>query len=197
MSPSAIARVLGEAFARLSIEVRTAHSGETLFLAGRANADVGSGWVPALIRVLFGFPRPGWDMPVSLAFSTDESGRDSWRRDFGGRRYSSMMGVGSGRRAGLLVERQQLFTWVFRLSVDADARLILELVAADILGIPMPWVLAPRCRAFETGADGKFTFDITVDLPVFGRLIRYWGVMELPKSLARETGEGGARVAGG
>ena len=82
--------------------------------------------------------------------------------------------------AGLLVERQQLFTWIFRLSVDAERRLILELVAADVLGIPILWVLAPRCRAFETGADGKFTFDITVDLPIFGRLIRYWGVMDLP-----------------
>jgi len=90
------------------------------------------------------------------------------------------MEAGSGRRAGLLVERQQLFTWVFRLSVDADRRMNLELVAADVLGIPVLWMLAPRCRAFETGAGGKFTFDITVDLPMFGRLIRYWGVMDLP-----------------
>jgi len=190
VSLSAIARVLGEAFARLPVEVRTAHGGETLLLAGRANADVGSGWVPALIRALFGFPRPGRDMPVTIAFSTDADGRDSWRRDFDGRRYCSTMEAGSGRRAGLLVERQQLFTWVFRLSVDAEGRLILELVAADILGIPMPWMLAPRCRAFETGADGKFTFDITVDLPVFGRLIRYWGVMDCLSSLACEAGEG-------
>ena len=125
MSPSAIARVLGEAFARLPIEVRTAHGGQTLLLAGLASADVGSGWVPALIRTLFGFPRPGRDMPVTIAFSTDAEGRDHWRRDFDGRRYASTMQAGSGRRAGLLVERQQLFTWVFRLSVDADRRLIL------------------------------------------------------------------------
>jgi len=119
-------------------------------------------------------------MPVSIAFSTDAAGRDSWRRDFDGRRYSSRMEPGSGRRAGLLVERQQLFTWVFRLSVDADRRLILDVVAADILGMPIPWALAPRCHAFETGGGGKFTFDITVDLPVFGRLIHYSGVMEVP-----------------
>ena len=81
---------------------------------------------------------------------------------------------------GLLVERQQLFTWVFRLSVDADRRLILDVVAADVLGMPIPWALAPRCHAFETGGGGEFTFDITVDLPVFGRLIHYSGVMEVP-----------------
>jgi hypothetical protein len=179
---SAIACVLGDQFDRLPLEVRTAHSGETLLLIGQANADVASGWVPALIRTLFGFPRPGRDMPVTIAFSTDAVGRDSWRRDFDGRRYASTMEAGSGRRAGLLVERQQLFTWVFRLSVDAGRRLTLELIAADMLGIPMPRALAPRCHAFETGAGGKFTFDITVDLPVFGRLIRYWGVMEIPKS---------------
>ena len=179
MSLSAVARVLGDDFARLPVQVQTAHSGETLFLTGRANADVGPGWVTAAIRGLFGFPRAGRDMPVTIAFATDPSGRDSWRRDFDGRRYSSTMEAGSGRHAGLLVERQQLFTWVFRLTATHD-RLILELVSSAILGIPQPRWLAPRCFAFETGADGKFTFDITVDLPVFGRLIRDWGVMDLP-----------------
>jgi hypothetical protein len=178
VSRSAVARVLGDDFARLPVQVRTAHSGETLFLTGRANADVGPGWVPALIRGLFGFPRPGRDMPVSITFATDISGHDSWRRDFDGRRYSSTMEAGSGRHAGLLVERQQLFTWVFRLTAAHD-RLILELVSSAILGIPQPRWLAPRCFAFETGADGKFTFDITVDLPIFGRLIRYWGAMDV------------------
>jgi hypothetical protein len=179
-TPSAIARVLGDAFDLLPAELRTAHGGETLLLTGRANADVGRGWVPALIRGLFGFPRSGRDMPVTIAFATDAAGRDSWRRDFDGRRYSSTMEAGSGRHAGLLVERQQLFTWVFRLSVDDAGRLSLQLVAGRVLGIPQPRWLAPRCFAVETGADGKFTFDITVDLPIFGRLIRYWGIMDLP-----------------
>jgi hypothetical protein len=179
VTASAVASVLGDDFARLPAEVRTAHGGETLFLTGRANADVGPGWMPALIRAVFGFPRPGRDMPVTIAFATDASGRDSWRRDFDGRKYSSTMQAGAGRHAGLLVERQQLFTWVFRLTAEDD-RLILELVSSAILGIPQPRWLAPRCFAFETGAGGKFTFDITVDLPIFGRLIRYWGAMDLP-----------------
>jgi len=187
VSLSAVANVLGDLFTTLPVEVRTAHGGETLLLTGKANADVGRGWMPALIRALFGFPRPGRDMPVSIAFSTDASGQDSWRRDFDGRRYSSRMKPGTGRRAGLLVERQQLFTWVFRLSVDADRRLILDVVAADVIGIPMPSMLRPRCHAFETGADGKFTFDIVVDIPVFGRLIRYWGVMEVPNKFCRSS----------
>lgn len=185
MNPSAVARVLGGAFDRLPAEVRSVHSGETLLLTGRAHADVGRGWIPAVIRTLFGFPRPGRDMPVSIAFSTDAIGRDSWRRNFDGRRYSSRMEPGTGRRAGLLVERQQLFTWIFHLSVDAERRLILEVVAADFLGIPIPRGLTPRCHAFETGADGRFTFDITVDIPVFGRLIRYWGVMDIPSPASR------------
>jgi hypothetical protein len=184
VSPSAIAHVLGGEFARLPVEVRTAHGGGTLLLTGRANADVGRGWVTAMIRGLFGFPRPGRDMPVTIAFATDESGRDSWRRDFDGRKYSSTMEAGSGRHAGLLVERQQLFTWVFRLSVDDQGRLILQLVASRVLGIPQPRWLAPRCFAVETGAAGKFTFDITVDLPIFGRLIRYWGTMDIALEIA-------------
>jgi len=177
---SAIARVVGEAFAMLPVEVRTAHGGERLFLTGKASADVGSGWIAALIRAVFGFPRAGRDMPVAIAFSTDASGRDYWRRDFDGREYASRMEAGAGRYAGLLVERQQLFTWIFQLNVDEERRLILEVVACAVLGIPMPRWLSPRCFAFETGAAGRFTFDITVDVPIFGRLIHYWGIMDLP-----------------
>jgi len=32
-----------------------------------------------------------------------------------------------------------------------------------------------HCEAFESGYQGRFRFDITMDLPYFGRLIAYRG----------------------
>ena len=38
-----------------------------------------------------------------------------------------------------------------------------------------PASLALRCEAVESGYNGKFRFDITMELPDFGRLIAYRG----------------------
>jgi hypothetical protein len=177
--PSAIAQVLGPAFERLSPEVRAAHSGESLILAGYAQAEVGSGRLNALVRLLFGLPRPGWNIPVTVAFATDRNGIDNWKRNFAGRTYSSRLIAGTGRRAGLLVERQNILTNIFALSVGPD-RLVLQLTGFALFGVPLPRFLSPRCIAFETGSAGTFTFDIVVDLPAIGRLIHYRGTLEMP-----------------
>jgi hypothetical protein len=58
-----------------------------------------------LICKLAGFPAPGRDVPVTVAFHTDGQGGEFWRRRFAGRRYASGFAAGTGRRAGLLRER--------------------------------------------------------------------------------------------
>ena len=188
---SAIARVLGPAFTQLPAEVRTAHSGEALVLAGYAQAEVGSGPVNALVRALFGLPRPGRNIPVTVAFATDRNEIDGWKRNFAGRTYSSRLMAGTGRRAGLLVERQNILTNIFALTAEPD-RLVLQLAGFAVFGVPLPRFLCPRCIAFESGSADTFTFDITVDLPMIGRLIHYRGTLDMPAvsglSSARDDG---------
>jgi len=173
---SAVARVLGQDFVRLPPEVRAVHSGLAVRVTGRADVERGIGPIKRAICALLGFPRDGRGQPVTIKFSTGADCADHWERDFGGRRYASFLAAGSGRHAGYLVERLGFFTIVFRLAAD-DGRLVFRMVGLCVVGIPVPTWLRPSCVAFEGGRNGEFTFDITVDLPLIGRLIRYRGAM--------------------
>lgn len=175
---SAVAQMLGPAFDALPEEVRRVHGGRDLTATGTAEAAVGGNPLSALICLCFGLPRTGAGQAVSVRFVTDERGADHWWRNFAGRRYSSTLKAGSPGSARL-IEQQGILTNIFALTVS-DGRLDLELVGFAVLGVPLPRWLRPRCAAQETGADGRFTFDITVDMPLIGRLIRYRGILDVP-----------------
>jgi hypothetical protein len=176
--PSAIAQVLGAAFDDLAAEVRTVHSGRDLTTSGQAEAFVGANPLSALICLCFGLPRQGTNQPVSVRFLTGADGRDRWWRNFAGRKYSSTLAAGVPG-GGIVIERQGTLTNIFHLTVE-NRRLAFRLVGFAVLGVPMPGWLRPRCVAYESGAQGQFTFDITVDMPVIGRLIQYRGTMDVP-----------------
>ena len=176
--PSAIAQVLGPAFEDLAAEVRAVHSGRDLTTVGQAEAYIGANPLSAFICLCFGLPRGGTNQPVSVHFLTGADGRDHWWRNFAGRKYSSILTAGAPG-SGIVIERQGMLTNIFHLTVE-DRRLALRLVGFAILGVPMPGWLRPRCIAYESGAQGSFTFDITVDMPVIGRLIQYRGTMDVP-----------------
>jgi hypothetical protein len=182
LHPSAIHRVLGAAFEALPAAVRAAHDHAGCLVAtGRAEAEIGRGPIPRMICAALGLPRGGADQPVSVRFETDAAGTDRWWRDFAGRRYRSRSWAGTGRFAGFLVERQGLMTTIFALAVDGD-RLHFRIARFGLLGMMLPRWLAPRCDACETGRDGLFAFDITIDVPLIGRLIRYRGTLRVGDS---------------
>ena len=45
----------------------------------------------------------------------------------------------------------------------------------SVLGLPLPLALAPRSPAREWEEDGKFHFDVPIDVPLLGRVIHYRG----------------------
>ncbi len=175
---SAIAQALEPAFDDLAAEVRAVHSGRDLTTLGKAEAFIGANPLSALACFCFGLPRAGVNQPVSVRFLTGADGRDRWWRNFAGRKYSSTL-TAAAPGSGIVIERQGILTNIFHLTVE-DRRLALRLVGFAVLGVPMPGWLRPRCIAHESGAEGKFTFDITVDMPVIGRLIHYRGTMDVP-----------------
>lgn len=57
-----------------------------------------------------------------------------------------------------------------------DGRLIYDVVGWRLGPIPLPRVLAPRTRTHEAvDAQGRFTFDVEIGLPLLGRVVRYRG----------------------
>ena len=98
--------VLGPVFPTLPPLLQALHQpGMHAVWKGRAGIIVSPGLLTRLLRALFRFPDPGTDAPVSVTFSTDENGTETWQRDFAGQQMHSTQAAGTGRNAHLIVER--------------------------------------------------------------------------------------------
>lgn len=134
------------------------------------------GTIPSrLIAALFGLPRSGDNVPVRVTFVQDGA-REVWQREFAGIVFRTTQELGRGKYAGYLIER--FGPWHFVLATPSGpGGLRLEPRGMRFLGLPLPSFLWPRVTASETVVDGRFAFDVILDLPLIGRLIRYRGTL--------------------
>ena len=163
------ARVMGERFHALPEAVRAMHDilrdGGA---AGEADVEGPSGLLAAMIARIFGFP-PAGRHQLHVSFE-ETGGRETWTRDFGGKRFRSHL----GQRDGMLTERFGPFRFAFDLPSD-DQGLSMILRRWWFGPLRLPVVLAPRSEAREWAEGGRFHFDVSIALPLVGRLVRYRG----------------------
>jgi len=176
MNESVFKRILGTDFQRLPPAVQRAHGNTELRLSGQADITNYLGWFGKVFCWIMGFPASGTGVPVRVDFTPGADGTVHWRRDFAGRRYKSDFSAGIGKNAGKLIETMGVITAIFALELHGD-RLRFEIVGSKFLGIVLPKRLSPTCIAYESEEDGGFMFDITIILPLVGRLIAYQGVI--------------------
>ena len=168
-------RVLGATFDQLPPLLQALHRpGPHSQWAGRAQVTTGKGTLPRLVARLFRFPQAGADVPVTVTFSTDAQGVETWARDFGGRVMRSTQAEGKGRNTHLLEERFGPLRFGLALVRDAD-RLHLIPRRWSLLGLPLPGFLMPRGDSHERQEGDRFRFHVEIDLPLFGPVVRYNG----------------------
>lgn len=139
---------------------------------GMARVEANPNPLARLLCRLMRLPAAGTGIPVTVRFERRGTA-EHWERDFTGCRYRSTL----AERDGLMIERMGMATNSFRVSVEGGA-LRLDLIGFRFLGVPLPSGLRPHCHARETEEDGRYVFDVPVDLWPFGRIIRYTGRME-------------------
>jgi hypothetical protein len=170
-------RLLGSAFDALPSPVRSLHGSEApRRWSGEAEVRRGGGWLARVAAAIIGFPKAAAAVPVTVTF-TPEAGGERWTRDFGGQRFSSLQHAGTGRNTHLLVERFGPAAFAMALVVEGD-RLMLVPRRWSLLGVPMPHFLMPGGTSYESGADGKFRFNVEIRLPVAELVVAYRGVLE-------------------
>jgi NAD(P)-dependent dehydrogenase (short-subunit alcohol dehydrogenase family) len=167
-------RVIGPAFDALPNEVRAVHrvwrDGGAF---GEATVEGSHGALGRLIARIMRFPPPGRH-PLHVDFAERE-GIETWTRDFGGHRFASRL----SQRGSHLVEAFGPLRFQFDLPAN-DRGLTMVMRGWSALGIPLPLALAPRTEAREWAADGRFHFDVTIGLPLIGRIVRYQGWLGVP-----------------
>ena len=167
-------RLLGEAWHRLPPAIRAMHDIAAAGRAeGRAKVTRGTGLLARATCALFRFPPASDDVAVAVTF-TAHRGRETWRRDFGGRVFASIQRAGEGAFRHLLVERFGPFDFAMALVVE-HGRLDLVLRGWTCLGVPLPLGWAPRGKAYETVEDGRFRFFVEITHPLCGLIVRYQG----------------------
>jgi hypothetical protein len=166
-------RLLGPRFDMLPPRVRDLHdvTGTSVW-TGTADVERGRSLPARMLATLFGLPPAGRDQPLCVTFRADGD-REIWSRRFGSAVFRSIQ----YERGGLLRERVGPSTFVFALDVSADG-MALVLEGVRLLGVPLPQLLAPAVRTFESERDGRYRFEVEASLPVLGRIVRYAGWLE-------------------
>jgi hypothetical protein len=166
-------RLLGERFEQLPARVRELHdvTGTSVW-TGRADVERGRSLLSRTVATLFGLPPAGHDQALEVTFTPD-GGTELWQRRFGAATFRSLQ----YERRGLLRERVGPSTFVFALEASADG-LALRLKGVHFLGVPLPGLLAPLVRTFESERDRRYHFEVEASLPLLGRIVRYVGWLE-------------------
>ncbi|RUS63578.1 DUF4166 domain-containing protein [Pseudorhodobacter sp. E13] len=168
-------RLLGAAFEALPPLVQALHRpGPRSQWAGRAQVTRGKGLLPRVVAALFGFPRAGADVPVTVTFATDAKGVETWERNFGGRVMRSTQRLGQARNTHLMDERFGPLRFGLALVQDGD-RLRLIPRRWSFLGLPLPSALMPRGNSHERQEEDRFCFHVEIDLPLIGNVVCYDG----------------------
>jgi hypothetical protein len=168
---NALIACLGAAFEQLPEMVRQAHHG-TVQLTGTVRVERGGG-LGGLIALLLGLPRTdpaaalvvtAWHFPDQLV----------WSRSFSGRMFETTFMLEGDH----LVERTGPIALHLRPMAEGS-RLVYRLAAAQLGPLPLPRFLCPAITAWEGEKDGRYAFEVAVSLPLFGRVIRYGGTLDL------------------
>jgi hypothetical protein len=164
---------LGDALDEVPACVRATHgSGPVTRLRGEARVQGAAAPFARIIARLFGLPPTSARTPLRVVKRLLGGGVEQWVRDFAGRRMRSRLGaLGPGR------VRESFGPFHFDMAVAADAEGVTMRVIGWRLGpLPLPSAMAPRSSARETqAADGRFRFDVPIDLPLLGRATHYTG----------------------
>lgn len=167
------ASLLGERFHGLPPSVRTVHGGGgRREYTGVAEVARGSGWITGFCARVAGLPPP--HRGCFRIVIDDAATGERWSRHFGRTGMHSRLWSERGR----LHERLGPITFAFALDAT-DSGLEWRMERARFLVVPLPlrWLGGVRARAFDHA--GRYGFDVSVALPVIGRLIHYRGWLDV------------------
>jgi hypothetical protein len=171
--PSLYRRVLGGTYEEMPMPWRALHDSGVSTWKGQCRCDPAETWVGRAVSRLFQFPASESEAPISVAFTMSGAG-EIWTRRIGRRVMRSRQYIGVRGKRGAVVEQFGPLAFDLDLPIE-KGRMDLVMTGARFVGFALPRWCWPRIRAFETGAEGKFRFDVEISLPAVGRLVRYRG----------------------
>jgi hypothetical protein len=166
-------RALGPSWPHQSPAGQALHDAGTSRWTGTCSVDGAETKMGRLVASLFRLPEATAGAPITVDFVADDDA-ETWTRRIGGGAMRSRQFIMAGKPAGWIVERFGVFDFDLELQA-ADRRLRLILRGVRCCGLPLPRQLWPAIEASESEEGGRFCFDVRVEAPFAGRLVRYRG----------------------
>lgn len=174
MTPALFPMLLGSEWDALDEPVRRMHS-DAPRLRARGEAEVGGATNigARLLRHVVGLPVPGTQRP--LEFSIEREGtREVWKRDFAGSTMRSVLDPAGNSL------REQLGPMAFLFDLHRDGNAIeWKLRGTRLLGMPVPRWMSGNVLSVSGSRDGRYTFEVDVQMPLIGKLVSYRGWLEI------------------
>jgi hypothetical protein len=168
-------RVLGDRFSQLCAPVQALHTATRGFeVTGRCDIERGSSWLANRLADFVGMPPAGKDVPLRFHIAK-EAERERWTRDFAGHRFHSVL----WQQGELVHERLGPVELAFRLEIEQGAlRMVLQ--KGWLLGLlRLPRFCLPAVSTREFGSGAQYQFDVKVDWPLLGQVVRYQGTLDM------------------
>lgn len=167
--------ILAAAWGGVPGPVRRLHEGKASYARGEARIEGDARWRARLLRKMAGLPAPTDRVALALEIRAHGAG-ETGLRHFGTHAMRSVL-ARSTRHAGALEERLGPARLTFAFEVGGDR---LHWIAREVrvlgLALPLRWFRGMRASCGEE--QGRYAFDIDVDLPLVGRLVAYSGWLE-------------------
>jgi Domain of unknown function (DUF4166) len=164
-------RVLGNTFTHLPTTVRALHTVDTQTRwSGAADVQRGNNPICRLIATLTRLPPSGANQPLSVTFTPDQLGAETWTRQFGTAAFVSVQSAD-----GDIIREQIGPVTLFLRPTATREQLTLALEHVLIFGLHLPKRLHPTIATREYQNDARYQFEVEASLPGLGLLVRYAG----------------------
>jgi hypothetical protein len=168
---NAFEKVIGPAFTQLDPLIQKAHQGN-IQLIGFVTVERGNRLARLLCDIMK-MPAAGKQVPFEVSGEHYDD-RMVWNRRFDQKQLFScfrLEGSDFIERMGPIKLRLGI--------VNENGAVVYRVNKAQLWGIPLPGFLSPRLNARESERNGKYVFQVRVSLPVLGRLVAYYGELQL------------------
>jgi len=168
---------LGSDFDLLPATTRKIHCPDPVHvLVGGSTTRSAESWVGRLVARMFGMPSGDEQVSIKVIIERLADGTERWSRIYPTHTMRSVFRKPDPDTRSVL----EIFgPFRFRTRILPNPTgLSLVLDRAWIGGLPLPRAVMPRADAVETADGDAHCFDVTVTLPLIGRLCHYHGRLE-------------------
>ncbi len=188
MPDSLHATLLAGEWAALDPALRHAHADRPMRLVGRASVERGRGWLAGLGARLTRLPGAATELPLEVVLDREVvapgagPAAERWERRFGAH---PAMTSRLTTRGGCLVESLGAASLEFRLSAH-EGGIRWQAQRLRLFGLPMPASWCDGIAAAESAHEGRYRFDVRVQLPGIGLVVHYRGELDPAPETAAE-----------